>query len=132
MPTCKECGAGHTEDSGFCHKCGAKLVAAPQPLMSMPPEAWALVTQANERVTELERALEEAVVRVESLEASRKKTTEWIAYFEYKTELIPNTNLISKNFWTRACAVWGHALCAGMVVSLPLYGLALMIGLGSR
>lgn len=49
---------------------------------------------------------------------------------------LPTTNLLAPNFMTRAFAVYGHALAAGLLVSIPLYALffvlTLLLGLAGR
>jgi hypothetical protein len=45
---------------------------------------------------------------------------------------LPRTNLLSANFLTRAFAVYGHLLVVSLIVTLPLYLLALVIGLLAR
>ncbi len=42
---------------------------------------------------------------------------------------MPRTNLLSNDFMTRAFAVYGHALTAGLLVSIPVYVLVLLFGL---
>jgi len=45
---------------------------------------------------------------------------------------LPSTNLLSDDFMTRAFAVYGHVLVAGLLISLPIYLLVLLIGLAAN
>ena len=42
-------------------------------------------------------------------------------------ELIPNSNLMSENFFTRAFAVWGHYFVAQLFLGIILFGLYLIL-----
>ena len=41
---------------------------------------------------------------------------------------LPNTLLISPSFLARAFTVWGHAIAAQLMVTVPLYCLVALIG----
>ncbi|MFA5844273.1 MAG: hypothetical protein WC971_05510 [Coriobacteriia bacterium] len=45
---------------------------------------------------------------------------------------LPRTDLLSNDFMTRAFAVFGHALVANLLISLPLYILVLLITLAAK
>lgn len=49
---------------------------------------------------------------------------------------MPDTALLSNNFLTRAFAVLGHYIVAGLIISLPIYGIGIIVVLitafGSR
>ena len=34
---------------------------------------------------------------------------------------MPVSNIVSPKFWTRAFAVYGHALAVGLLISIPLW-----------
>lgn len=41
---------------------------------------------------------------------------------------LPQTRILSEDFMTRAFAVYGHALVAGLIISIPIYVIALLLG----
>jgi len=45
------------------------------------------------------------------------------------TDKLPNTTILSKSFLTRAFTIWGHTVAAQLMISLPLYCLAIVLGL---
>ena len=38
------------------------------------------------------------------------------AVAQYSSRAIPQTNLVSRNFWARAFAVWGHFFVANLII----------------
>ncbi len=41
---------------------------------------------------------------------------------------LPNTSLLSPSFLARAFTVWGHAIVAQLIVTVPFYCLLVMLG----
>ncbi|KAF0110517.1 MAG: hypothetical protein FD147_1573 [Chloroflexi bacterium] len=46
-----------------------------------------------------------------------------------QTTGLPNTGLVSKNFLTRAFAVWGHYFVSSLLIGIALSCVSLIIGL---
>jgi hypothetical protein len=42
---------------------------------------------------------------------------------------IPNSNIVSPNFWSRALAVFGHQMAIGLVMYAIIFGIAIVFGL---
>jgi len=72
---------------------------------------------------ELAQALERAIEEIQSLKM-RLNTLELAT--GGKTAL-PQTNLLSGNFLTRAFAVLGHYLVAALIVALPFYVIVFLV-----
>ena len=78
--------------------------------------------------SELTKALESATEEIQSLKM-RLNALEQAS--GGKTGL-PDTKLLSDNFLTRAFAVWGHSLAAGLIVAIPFYIIVFIIMLAVR
>lgn len=76
---------------------------------------------------ELFHALEKANSEIQLLQ-------QHVAQLETKSmhDTLPNTNLLSESFLTRAFAVYGHSLVAGLVIFGPIYVLILVIAMMAR
>jgi len=63
----------------------------------------------------------------------RRNDPDYIAYLEQRIASlemrVPNTNLISPKFWTRAWAVYGHMLAIGVMIWLIVMAFYLVIAL---
>ena len=42
---------------------------------------------------------------------------------------IPNSNIVSPNFWTRAFAVFGHQMAIGLVMYAIIFAIAIVFGI---
>lgn len=73
---------------------------------------------------ELTEALQKANSEIQSLQ-ERLNTLE----VRGKVNTLPNTNLLSESFLTRAFAVYGHSLVAGLVIVAPIYLLIFIIAM---
>ncbi len=51
---------------------------------------------------------------------------------EHRIRMLPQTNIIHPQFWTRAWAVYGHALVPGLIIGAVFWVFALMIALSAR
>jgi|GEM_PF-2833861 len=100
---CPECSSVVGVDAKFCDKCGHEV----------PPMAAADLVPLIEQLRHEVRALGNA--RTPKQAAS-----------------LPRTDLLSNDFMTRAFAVFGHALVANLLISLPLYILVLLITLAAK
>lgn len=79
---------------------------------------------------ELQEALAKANSELQALHAR-------VSALEKKTSAsaaLPNTNLLSNKFLTRAFTVLGHYLVASLIIALPIYALIFIvfIMIGSR
>jgi len=45
---------------------------------------------------------------------------------------IPNSNIISPNFLSRAFAVWGHYFVAQLIIAIPIYIIFILFSLSAR
>lgn len=101
---CSKCEAVVAATSSFCDKCGEPIPAM-QAADLMP-----LIQKLQEHVSMLQQSSQR----------------------ESESSVLPATNLLSRNFLTRAFAVYGHALVAGAIIGIPLYLLTLIILVGMR
>lgn len=72
---------------------------------------------------ELQEALAKANSELQSLHAR-------VSALEKKTiasAALPNTDLLSDKFLTRAFAVLGHYFVAGLIIALPIYALIFIV-----
>jgi len=78
-----------------------------QPSWAISPEAVGNreIVTLNSKIRELER-------RLDSLEGR-----------------IPNSNIVSHKFWTRALAVFGHQLSIGLVFYAIIFAIAIVFGI---
>ena len=93
----------------------------------------------NELVEYL-RALEERIDKLEAenqslrLAQPQSRDIDGETIIKYVSRIIPNSNIFSTSFWTRALAVYGHFMSVNLVVSavfMILYFCMLAIGLSS-
>jgi len=48
---------------------------------------------------------------------------------DYLEGRIPNSNIVSHNFWTRALAVFGHQLSIGLVFYAIMFAIVIVFGI---
>lgn len=77
-----------------------------------------------------ERMLENTTISPEYLEMMEKKLADLerqIRRLEYLEAWIPNTNLLSPSFLSRAFTVWGHLIVAQLLITIPIYCLLFIL-----
>jgi len=76
--------------------------------------SWALSPEAagNREIATLNSKIRELEMRLDGLEAR-----------------IPNSNIVSHNFWSRALAVFGHQLSIGLVFYAIIFAIAIVFGI---
>ncbi len=95
---CTDCGATVAADARICPNCGAKLEESADPKSDLPtPEI--LTPEWAKNISQ----------RLSNLESK-----------------IPDSGIISRNFWRRAWTVVGYVLAIQMIIALGLYFLALL------
>ena len=96
---CSECGSVVEAETKVCPKCGANLVDAGGSKVESPPP--------DVLTPEWAKNIERQLVELQSK--------------------IPNTDVISKNFWKRAWAIYWHLFAAGIIVLLGIFFLSLLL-----
>lgn len=99
---CSQCGSDASASSKFCASCGGPL-----PVIGVD-ELLPVICSLEAEVAALRQ------------EVKRQRES-----------ALPQTGLLSTEFLTRAFAVYGHALVAGLIVSVPIYLIVLLLGLAS-
>jgi len=64
--------------------------------------------------------------RLAILETQYQQALQRIATLESR---IPNSSIMSPKFLSRAFTVWGHMIVAQLIVTIPIYCIAIGIGL---
>lgn len=64
---------------------------------------------------------EQIQTRILELEDQVKKLRDEMVNIQFYQNRLPKTNLLSPNFLTRAFAVYGHTLVAGLIVGVIFY-----------
>jgi hypothetical protein len=75
----------------------------------------------------LEKRIMYLELEINKLESVIEKTKLIDRDIQNVEELVPESNLMSKNFFTRAFAVWGHYFVAQLLISLILGGIYLIL-----
>jgi hypothetical protein len=70
---------------------------------------------------ELQLSLEKSKLKIETLE---KKV---ILLEEKIRKSLPQTKILSEKFLTRAFAIYGHTLVAGLIIAVPIWIIAIII-----
>jgi hypothetical protein len=99
---CSTCGAKAVKHARFCYICGAAVTVITAPSQSAPIPRHG--TQPS---------------RLDSFE-TRLRTLE---------DRLPSTNLLSKDFWTRAFAVVGHGLAVQLALLIIIWFVIVFLGL---
>lgn len=87
------------------------------PLYDAPSTQPQLPVASDSDITALENQLAQQTQRLNALEAR-----------------LPNSWVISQNFFKRAFAIWGHAAVAGLIIGIIFYAIffaCTLMGLGS-
>jgi hypothetical protein len=77
-------------------------------------------------------ALEKRIMILEEeLRRCSKEINQAISLSNNTIAKIPDSAIMSPSFLTRAFALWGHVLIAGLIIALPIYCIIYMIGLAN-
>jgi len=83
--------------------------------------------------TDYVMALEQRIIQLENqIQEVQKELSEQDVDITEIFDELPFTALLSKNFFTRAFAVWGHFFVVQMIIILILYMLVFFIGFVAR
>lgn len=130
---CYRCGAEVTLEDKVCSRCGADLgetyscAECGDPVSADDtkcPHCGADLTEIVEDSTKLT----EPQIDFDTM-TNGDKISYLIKRLNELEQKIPNSKIISPNFWTRAWAVYGHYLATGLIVGAGLYTIILFFTL---
>ncbi|MBL8078396.1 MAG: hypothetical protein JNM55_10580 [Anaerolineales bacterium] len=74
-------------------------------------------------------SLERRIMQLENqVQQFEKLATQQQSIITTLSNKLPNTSLLSPSFLARAFTVWGHAIVAQLMVTIPLYCLLFILG----
>ena len=75
-------------------------------------------------------ALERRIIQLENqIQQFEKQLSQQQTNITVVGNKLPNSNLLSPSFLSRAFAVWGHTVAAQIMIAVPLYCLLIIFGL---
>ena len=75
---------------------------------------------------ELERRVSRLEVTLNSLEQTLQRLEKDVKY-DRSRPVLPESNLFSDSFMTRAFAIWGHLFIANLIITVPFYCLLFLL-----